>query len=194
MASALRREQDVPRGHEQRKQTVRARSLESPASLECSLRRCRASLDPRYRRASSGLSRDPPDIFASGPEATSGGVVPLFELLAEAPGFIRRYGFGDGPSNTLIALWQTIEDAKAFAATPQHREAVRNLYRQRWQYTHFAALWEMSTNHDRIAFCDRCEATTPASRGTCSECGQQITDIYAPWQSLAIAHSAVSGT
>ena len=44
-------------------------------------------------------------------------LVPLFELLGDAPGFIRRYGFGDGPSNTLIALWQTIEDAKTFAAT-----------------------------------------------------------------------------
>lgn len=107
-------------------------------------------------------------------------LVPLFELLAEAPGFIRRYGFGDGPSNTLIALWQTIEDAKAFAATPQHREAVRNLYRERSQYTHFAALWEISANHDRIAFCDRCEAVTPVSRRTCSECDQPITDVYAP--------------
>lgn len=107
-------------------------------------------------------------------------LVPLFGLLAEARGFIRRYGFGDGPSNTLIVLWQTVEDAKAFAATPQHREVVRNLYRERWQYTHFAALWEIDANHDRIAFCDRCEAVTPASRGTCSECGQPITDIYAP--------------
>ncbi len=65
--------------------------------------------------------------------------VPLMELLAAAPGFIRRYSFPDGPSITLIALWRTAADAKAFAATPQHRAAVRDLYRQRWQYSHFSA-------------------------------------------------------
>ena len=33
-------------------------------------------------------------------------LVPLFELLQSAPGFIRRYGFADGPHNTLIELIQ----------------------------------------------------------------------------------------
>src|SRR4051812_18943073 len=43
----------------------------------------------------------------------------LTELLADAPGFIRRYSFADGPTINLFALWRTVDDAKAFAATPQ---------------------------------------------------------------------------
>ena len=30
----------------------------------------------------------------------------LFERLAQAPGFIRRFSFADGPHGTLIALWR----------------------------------------------------------------------------------------
>src|SRR5579862_327556 len=40
--------------------------------------------------------------------------VPLMALLASAPGFIRRYSFPDGPTVTLIALWRTASDARAF--------------------------------------------------------------------------------
>src|SRR5437879_2382809 len=94
--------------------------------------------------------------------------VPLMELLAEAPGFIRRFSFPDGPSITLIALWRTLDAAKAFAATPQHMAAVRDLYRHRWQYSHFSALWEMSSNHGRVIFCDSCDGITSASSGVCS--------------------------
>src|SRR5690242_14220528 len=42
----------------------------------------------------------------------------LMELLATAPGFIRRYNFTDGPHYTLIALWRTVADAHAFFAGP----------------------------------------------------------------------------
>lgn len=106
--------------------------------------------------------------------------VPLMELLATAPGFIRRYSFPDGPSITLIALWRTVADAKSFAATPQHRAAVRDLYRHRWQHSHFSALWEMTSNHGRMVFCDQCDGVTPASKGACGSCGAAITDIYRP--------------
>src|ERR1700737_2801930 len=61
--------------------------------------------------------------------------VPLMELLATAPGVIRRYSFRDGPSVTLIALWRPADDASAFAETPEHRSAVRDLYQRRWQYS-----------------------------------------------------------
>jgi hypothetical protein len=38
---------------------------------------------------------------------------------------------------------------------------MRDLYRQRWQYTHFAALWEMTTPHQRVIFCQQCDGVTP---------------------------------
>jgi heme-degrading monooxygenase HmoA len=105
-------------------------------------------------------------------------LVPLFELLESAPGFIRRYGFGDGPHNTLIAFWRTAEDARAFAARPEHRAAVRDLYRQRWQYSHFAAIWEMTANHGRVTFCPSCEAVTPDADERCGGCGAELFDPY----------------
>jgi len=105
-------------------------------------------------------------------------LVPLFKLLESAPGFIRRYGFGDGPHNTLIAFWRTAEDARAFAARPEHRAAVRGLYQQRWQYSHFAAIWEMTTNHGRVVFCPSCQAVSPAADQRCGGCGAQLSDAY----------------
>jgi hypothetical protein len=41
-------------------------------------------------------------------------VAELFERLAVAPGFIRRFSFFDGPHGYLIALWRTSADAHAF--------------------------------------------------------------------------------
>lgn len=104
--------------------------------------------------------------------------VPLMEMLATAPGFIRRYSFPDGPSITLIALWRSAADARVFAATPEHRAAVRDLYGQRWQYSHFSALWEMTSNHGRMIFCDRCDGITPASDGVCAGCGAPLVDVH----------------
>jgi heme-degrading monooxygenase HmoA len=105
-------------------------------------------------------------------------LVPLFELLESAPGFIRRYGFGDGPHNTLIAFWRTAAEARAFAARPEHRAAVRGLYQQRWQHSHFAAIWEMTTSHDRVIFCPDCPAVTAAAQQQCSGCGTELSDAY----------------
>ena len=105
--------------------------------------------------------------------------VPLMELLSTAPGMIRRYSFPDGPTINLIALWRTVEDAKAFAASPEHRAAVKDLYRQHWQYSHFSALWQMTSNHDRVVFCDDCGAVTPMSQHVCQGCGAPLADPYA---------------
>jgi heme-degrading monooxygenase HmoA len=104
--------------------------------------------------------------------------VPLMELLQAAPGFIRQHGFADGPHLTLIAFWHTADDARAFAARPEHRAAVRDLYQQRWQYSHFAAVWEMTTNHGREFFCPECQAVTPATEQRCSGCGAGLLDAY----------------
>jgi hypothetical protein len=106
--------------------------------------------------------------------------VPLMELLETAPGFIRRYSFPDGPSITLLAFWQTAADAKTFAATPQHGAVVRDLYQQRWQYSHFSAIWEMTANHGRVIFCADCDAITPAAEQRCGGCGTELVDVYAP--------------
>ena len=105
-------------------------------------------------------------------------LVPMYQKLADAPGFIRYFAFGDGPSNTLLAFWETMDDAKAFAGSPEHRDAVRRLFRERWEYTHFAALWEMKSNHDRIVFCDSCDGITPIGKRVCAGCGAELTDAY----------------
>lgn len=104
--------------------------------------------------------------------------VPLMEMLASAPGFIRRYSFPDGPSITLIALWRTAADARSFAATPRHRAAVHDLYQHRWQYSHFSAIWEMTSNHGRLIFCDHCDGITAASERACTGCGAPLLDVY----------------
>lgn len=97
--------------------------------------------------------------------------VRLMDLLAAAPGFIRRYSFPDGPNMTLIAFWRTMADARTFAASPEHRAAVRELYAHRWQYSHFSALWEMKANHGRQVFCPHCDGITAAAEGACGACG-----------------------
>lgn len=113
-----------------------------------------------------------PDGFAAFWKA----LVPLFGLLESAPGFIRRYGFAEGPHWTLIAFWRTADDARAFATRPEHRAAVQDLYHERWQYSHFAAIWEMTTSHDRLFFCEGCRAVTPAAEQRCSGCGTELAD------------------
>lgn len=103
--------------------------------------------------------------------------VELMALLADAPGFIRRYSFPDGPTITLIALWRTADDARAFARRPEHQAAVRGLYADHWQHTHFSAVWELTSNHGRIAFCE-CGAATPVTDGACRECGVELFDLF----------------
>jgi hypothetical protein len=100
------------------------------------------------------------------------------ELLNTAPGFMRSYGFGDGPNNTLLVFWRTVGDAKNFAARPEHRQAMRDLYEQRWQYSHFAAIWEMISNNDRVIFCPECSSVTSASKQHCDGCSAELFNIY----------------
>ena len=102
----------------------------------------------------------------------------LMELLATAPGFIRRYNFTDGPHYTLIALWRTVADAHAFFERDEHQHAMRDLYRQRWQYSHFAALWEMAAPRDRVVFCRHCDGVTPVTERACRGCGVALFDPY----------------
>jgi heme-degrading monooxygenase HmoA len=104
--------------------------------------------------------------------------VPLMELLNTAPGFIRSYGFGDGPTSTLLVFWRSADDAKAFSTRPEHSQAMRDLYKQRWEYSHFAAIWEMTSNHDRVIFCPACPAVTSVSEQRCKGCGTGLFDVH----------------
>jgi ribosomal protein L40E len=103
----------------------------------------------------------------------------LMEHLAHAPGFIRRYSFSDGSTNTLLALWRTAADARAWFESDHHQMAMRDLYRERWQYSHFAALFEGTRAHERVVFCDRCDAVTPMPAESCRGCGAALLDVYA---------------
>jgi heme-degrading monooxygenase HmoA len=102
----------------------------------------------------------------------------LMKCLADAPGFIRRYSFADGPTITLLALWRTVADAHAFFASDRHQAVMHQLYRERWQYSHFAALFESPRHHDRVVFCDECDAVTRMPAKTCSGCGAALLDIH----------------
>ena len=103
----------------------------------------------------------------------------LMELLASAPGFIRRYNFTDGPHYTLIALWRSLADAHAFFERDEHQGAMRELFRHRWQYSHFAALWELTAPRERVIFCQRCDGVTPVTEQVCRGCGTELFDPYA---------------
>ena len=99
--------------------------------------------------------------------------------LAEPEGFIRRFNFTDGPHYTLIALWRTVDDAHAFFSSAEHQAAMTELYRQRWQYSHFAGLWQTTTPRERVIFCQLCDGVTPATAGRCVGCGTELFDPYA---------------
>lgn len=105
-------------------------------------------------------------------------VADLMELLATAPGFIRRYNFADGGHFTLLALWRTAADADAFFAGTAHQDAMRDLYAERWQHTHFAGLWEQRAPRQRVIFCDTCTGVTSASEAACRGCGHPQVDPY----------------
>src|SRR4051812_32932949 len=105
-------------------------------------------------------------------------VVELAELLATAPGFIRRYNFVDGPHYTLMAWWRSVEDAHAFFARPEHQAAMRTTFERRWQYTHFAGLWQVASPRQRLFFCQACEGITPSTESHCASCGAVLLDPY----------------
>jgi heme-degrading monooxygenase HmoA len=105
-------------------------------------------------------------------------VVRLMELLATAPGFIRRYNFADGPHFTLMAWWRTVEDAHAFFATSEHQAAMRMTFQRRWNYTHFAGLWQVASPRERLFFCQTCDGITPSTEASCRGCGTPLDDPY----------------
>jgi heme-degrading monooxygenase HmoA len=105
-------------------------------------------------------------------------VVGLMEVLATAPGFIRRYNFVDGPHYTLMAWWRSVEDAHAFFARPEHQAAMRMTFERRWNYTHFAGLWQQASSRQRLFFCQACDGVTPSTEPSCTSCGAPLPDPY----------------
>ncbi|MBF4770489.1 hypothetical protein ISU10_22170 [Nocardioides agariphilus] len=105
-------------------------------------------------------------------------VVELMRLLATAPGFMRRYNFADGPHYTLIAFWRTVEDAHRFFASPEHQAAMRLSFERRWNYTHFAGLWQVDSPHQRLFFCQSCDVVTASTESRCTGCGEALLDPY----------------
>lgn len=105
----------------------------------------------------------------------------LTERLSVAPGFIRRYNFTDGPHFTSFALWRTAADAHAFFASDAHQAAMRELFRRRLVYTHFAALWQLTSPRQRLMFCQQCEGVTPSTEHACSGCGTELIDPFTTW-------------
>ena len=57
--------------------------------------------------------------------------------------------------------------------------AMRDLFVHRWQYGHFAGLWEMNTPRQRVIFCQQCDGVTPATNGVCVGCGTELFDPFA---------------
>jgi heme-degrading monooxygenase HmoA len=106
-------------------------------------------------------------------------VAELTERLVVAPGFIRRFNFLDGPHFTLIVMWRTLADAHAFFASAEHQAAMGELYRNRWQYSHFAGLWEMASPRQRVIFCQQCDGVTSVTERFCSGCGVELVDPFA---------------
>jgi heme-degrading monooxygenase HmoA len=117
--------------------------------------------------------------------------VSVMTTLEKAPGFIRRYTFADGPHYTLVALWRSVEDAYAFFGTPEHQAAMHSTFEQRWNYTHFAGLWQVVVPRERLFFCQVCDGVTPSGQGRCDTCGTPLPDPFEGHRVPAPAPAAV---
>lgn len=101
------------------------------------------------------------------------------QTLPSAPGFIRLFSFFAGPVGYLIAFWQTVEDAEAFAAASAHRSAMAAFAHDRFQYSHFVGLWRAEKVHPRRIFCEECATPNQAPTSACSKCGNALHDYFA---------------
>jgi len=106
------------------------------------------------------------------------------QQLPNAKGFIRLFSLFEGLSGYLVAFWRTVEDAKAFAAQPQHRAAMADMDSERFAYSHFVGLWEAHSMQPRNIYCEACGTATPAPTQACSSCGNPLDDVYAPERSV----------
>jgi heme-degrading monooxygenase HmoA len=101
------------------------------------------------------------------------------KAASESPGFIRMIACFDGCASWAFGFWRTLEDAQAFARSRPHLEAVEDMRRHRFEYTHYAGLWQPATVRPREVYCDRCgrESHMPIDR--CPGCGNELLDVFA---------------
>ncbi len=102
------------------------------------------------------------------------------KAASETPGFIRLIAFFDGAANWALGFWRTVEAAQAFARGTAHAEAILDMRRHTFEYTHYAGLWRPVSARTREFYCDVCGAETlfPAER--CARCGNPVADVFRP--------------
>lgn len=104
---------------------------------------------------------------------------------AEWPGFIRLIAFFDGFANNALAFWRTVESAQTFAQSRTHLDAIQDMYKHNFEYTHYAGLWQPVSPRTREFYCDRCGAETLMPAERCSRCGNEIADVFRPATRIA---------
>jgi hypothetical protein len=97
---------------------------------------------------------------------------------ADAPGLIRFIAITDGLSQDAIAWWRTVEDAKTFAASTVHEAAIAEMNKVGFEYTHFAALWELVETRHRHVYCDACGTKNVLPSNGCRKCGASLADVF----------------
>ena len=100
------------------------------------------------------------------------------QAAASAPGLIRFVAIADGLSQDAVGWWRSVADAKAFARSAAHRTAMEEMDRDRFEYTHFAGLWELVEQRERHSVCDACGASTTMPATACVSCGTEIADVF----------------
>jgi heme-degrading monooxygenase HmoA len=100
------------------------------------------------------------------------------KAASESPGFIRMIAFFDGAANWALGFWRTVEDAQAFAKSRSHLDAIKDMHESKFEYTHFAGIFQPVEQRPRHAYCDACGAETVMPAEQCSECGRGLADVF----------------
>ncbi len=100
------------------------------------------------------------------------------KAATEWPGFIRMIAFFDGAANWALGFWRRVEDARAFAKSRPHLDAVKDMHATGFEYTHFAGIFQPVEARPRHAYCDVCGAETVLPADQCSECGRELADVF----------------
>ena len=55
---------------------------------------------------------------------------------------------------------------------------MRTTFQRRWNYTHFAGLWQVAGPKQRLFFCQTCDGITPSTESRCSQCDAPLPDPF----------------
>lgn len=100
------------------------------------------------------------------------------KAASQSPGFIRMVAFFDGMANWAIGFWRTVEDARSFARGRAHLDAIGDMRRRQFEYSHYAGLWQPVQVRSREAYCEQCGAETLMPAAACQGCGLELTDVF----------------